>query len=124
MHNDVPDEVKVRRLNEIIEVQHRISQENNQKLIGRTLEVLIEGESKKSCDDWTGRTDTNKVVVFPRVSGEVGDFVQVKILSTTSATLFGEIGSKQGKTALFGQTERSGELVSVSEGENSRSNRS
>jgi tRNA-2-methylthio-N6-dimethylallyladenosine synthase len=124
MYDDVPDEVKVRRLNEIIEVQQRISQENNQKLIGQTFEVLIEGESKRSCDDWIGRTDTNKVVVFPRTGGEVGDYVQVKILSTTSATLFGEIASGQRETALFGQSERSGELVSVSASENSSSNRS
>jgi tRNA-2-methylthio-N6-dimethylallyladenosine synthase len=113
MHDDVPDEVKVRRLNEIIEVQHRISRENNQKLIGQTHEVLIEGESKRSCDDWTGRTDTNKVVVFPRTGGEVGYYVQVKILSTTSATLFGEIASGQGEMALFGQEEQSREFVPV-----------
>jgi tRNA-2-methylthio-N6-dimethylallyladenosine synthase len=124
MYDDVPDEVKVRRLNEIIEVQQRISQENNQKLIGQTFEVLIEGESKRSYDDRIGRTDTNKVVVFPRTGGEVGDYVQVKILSTTSATLFGEIASGQRETALFGQSERSGELVSVSASENSSSNRS
>jgi tRNA-2-methylthio-N6-dimethylallyladenosine synthase len=124
MYDDVPDEVKVRRLNEIIEVQQRISQENNQKLIGQTFEVLIEGESKRSCNDWIGRTDTNKVVVFPRTGGEVGDYVQVKILSTTSATLFGEIASGQRETALFSQSERSGELVSVSASENSSSNRS
>jgi tRNA-2-methylthio-N6-dimethylallyladenosine synthase len=123
MYDDVSDEVKVRRLNEIIEVQHRISQENNQKLIGQTFEVLIEDKSKRSCDDWTGRTDTNKVVVFPRTGGEVGDYVQVKILSTTSATLFGEIVSGQGEKALFGQSERPGELVSVSASANSSSNR-
>jgi tRNA-2-methylthio-N6-dimethylallyladenosine synthase len=124
MCNDVPDEVKVRRLNEIIELQQRISQENNQKLIGQTLEVLIEGESRRSCDDWTGRTDTNKVVVFPRTAGEVGDYVQVKILSTTSATLFGEIASGQGEISLLNQSERSGKLLSVSASENSSSNRS
>jgi tRNA-2-methylthio-N6-dimethylallyladenosine synthase len=124
MDNDVADEVKVRRLNEIIEVQHRISQESNQKLIGHTVEVLIEGESKKSCDDWTGRTDTNKVVVFPRTGGEVGEYVRVKILRATSATLFGEIASARREIALLDRSERCGELIPVSESENSRSNRS
>ena len=90
MGNSIPDEVKVRRLNEIIELQQRISRENNQALVGRNVEVLIEGESKKSKEAWTGRTDTNKVVVFPRENTEVGDYVRVKVSSATSATLFGE----------------------------------
>jgi tRNA-2-methylthio-N6-dimethylallyladenosine synthase len=123
MGDDVSDEVKVRRLNETIEVQQRISQENNRRLIGHTLEVLIEGESKKSSDNWTGRADTNKVVVFPRTGDEVGDYVRVKILRTTSATLFGEIASGRGETALPDQSERSGELIPVSPNEKTSSNR-
>ncbi len=90
MGDSIPDEVKVRRLNEIIELQHRISRENNQALVGQNVEVLIEGESKKSKEAWTGRTGTNKVVVFPKENSEVGDYVWVKISSATSATLFGE----------------------------------
>jgi tRNA-2-methylthio-N6-dimethylallyladenosine synthase len=97
MGDSIPDEVKVRRLNEIIELQQRISRENNQTLIGHTMEVLVEGESKKSKENWTGRTDTNKVVVFPKENSEVGDYVWVKISSATSATLFGEVVNAAGE---------------------------
>jgi len=90
MGDSIPDEIKVRRLSEIIELQHRISQENNRALIGCAVEVLVEGESKKSNEEWTGRTDTNKVVIFPKENSEVGDYVCVKIFRATSATLFGE----------------------------------
>jgi tRNA-2-methylthio-N6-dimethylallyladenosine synthase len=93
MGDSIPDEVKVRRLNEIIELEHRISQENNRALIGRTVEVLVEGESKKSGEQWTGRTDTNRVVIFPKEKSEVGEYVWIKIFRATSATLFGELAS-------------------------------
>jgi tRNA-2-methylthio-N6-dimethylallyladenosine synthase len=114
MEDDVPDEVKVRRLNEIIELQQHISQENNRRLIGRIVEVLVEGESKKSQEDWTGRTDTNKVVVFPRTGGEVGDYVSVRILQGTSATLFGTIDSGLRETASLDRGEQLGVPVPIS----------
>jgi tRNA-2-methylthio-N6-dimethylallyladenosine synthase len=91
MGDSVPNDVKIRRLNEIIELQQRISHGNNQTLLGRTLEVLVEGESKRSSEEWTGRTDTNKVVVFPRANVQVGEYVNVRINRATSATLFGEV---------------------------------
>jgi len=91
MKDDVPDEVKSKRLNEIIELQQTISNEINQTLIGTEEIVLVEGNSKKSDKFFAGRTDTNKVVVFPKVDnvGE-GDYVKIKINRATSATLFGE----------------------------------
>ncbi|MFN3135665.1 MAG: tRNA (N6-isopentenyl adenosine(37)-C2)-methylthiotransferase MiaB [Candidatus Kryptonium sp.] len=92
MGDDVPDEVKIRRLNEIIELQQKISHEINQAMIGSEVEVLIEGESKRSSEQWMGRTDTNKVVIFPRIDEvKPGDYVIVRINKATSATLFGDI---------------------------------
>jgi tRNA-2-methylthio-N6-dimethylallyladenosine synthase len=92
MGDDVPDEVKVRRLTEIIELQQKISYEINQELIGKEVEVLVEGESKRSPEQWMGRTDTNKVVIFPKLeSVKPGDYVIVRINKANSATLFGDI---------------------------------
>jgi tRNA-2-methylthio-N6-dimethylallyladenosine synthase len=92
MGDDVPDEVKVRRLTEIIELQQKISYEINQELIGKEVEVLVEGESKRSPEQWMGRTDTNKVVIFPKLEGvKPGDYVIVRINKANSATLFGDI---------------------------------
>ena len=92
MGDDVPDEVKVRRLTEIIELQQKISYEINQELIGKEVEVLVEGESKRSSEQWMGRTDTNKVVIFPKHEGvKPGDYVIVRINKANSATLFGDI---------------------------------
>ncbi len=92
MGDDVPDEVKIRRLNEIIELQQKISYEINQTMIGTEVEVLVEGESKRSSEQWMGRTDTNKVVIFPKVEGiKPGDYIIVQIKRATSATLFGDI---------------------------------
>jgi tRNA-2-methylthio-N6-dimethylallyladenosine synthase len=93
--DDVPEEVKKRRLSEVIELQNRISHEKNQQDIGHTYEVLIEGNSRRSPDDWCGRNDHNKMVVFAKVGDhQPGDFVQVRILSATSATLKGEMVSE------------------------------
>ncbi len=91
MIDDVEDDVKSKRLNDIIELQQSISHMINQSLIGTEEVVLVEGNSKKSDLFFAGRTDTNKVVVFPRVDnvGE-GDYVKVKIHRATSATLFGD----------------------------------
>lgn len=92
MEDDVPEDEKLRRLNEIIDLQHKISKELNQKEIGRIHEVLVEGPSKKNKEEWQGRSDTNKVVVFPKAeSTQVGDLVNVKITRGTSATLYGEL---------------------------------
>ncbi|NMB83130.1 MAG: tRNA (N6-isopentenyl adenosine(37)-C2)-methylthiotransferase MiaB [Ignavibacteria bacterium] len=91
MIDDVPDDVKSKRLNDIIELQQNISHEINQSLIGTEETVLVEGNSKKSDQFFAGRTDTNKVVVFPRVDNvSEGDYVKIKINRATSATLFGD----------------------------------
>jgi tRNA-2-methylthio-N6-dimethylallyladenosine synthase len=90
--DDVPEEVKLRRLNEIIEQQNRISAEINLTEIGQVHEVLVEGPSRKSDEDWQGRSDTNKVCIFPHDgTSKVGDTVKVKIERSTSATLFGQL---------------------------------
>lgn len=91
MGDDVPEEIKVERLNEIIELQRAISVRKNQELIGQTVEILVEGESKRSSEDFTGRTDGNKMVVFPRGTSHVGELVNVKVERANSATLFGSL---------------------------------
>lgn len=93
MPDDVPEEVKIRRLNEIIALQNQTTKESNHNDIGKTFEVLVEGFSKRSKEQMFGRTSQNKVVVFPRQDRYIGEFVHVKILSATSATLIGEIES-------------------------------
>jgi tRNA-2-methylthio-N6-dimethylallyladenosine synthase len=91
MEDDVPEEAKIKRLNEIIDLQQKISFELNQQLIGKEEVVLVEGCSKKSDKYLSGRTDTNKVVIFPHQSAiKVGDYVKIKINKATSATLFGD----------------------------------
>ena len=90
MGNDVDDETKTRRIGEIIELQKTISHRINQGLVGETVEVLVEGPSKKSQQEFTGRTDTNKTVVFPLTAAvRRGDYLPVRILRANSATLFG-----------------------------------
>lgn len=88
--DDVPEEIKVARLNEIIALQNRLSLEANQKCVGKTYEVLVEGVSKRSREQLFGRTEQNKVVVFDRADHKIGDFVQVVITEASSATLKGE----------------------------------
>ena len=88
--DDVPEDVKIRRLNEIIALQTRLSAESNRRCIGQTCEVLVEGVSKRSREQLFGRTEQNKVVVFDRGNHRIGDFVQVRITESTSATLKGE----------------------------------
>jgi len=91
MGDDVPEEVKTKRLQEIIDLQQQISYEINQNLIGKEEIVLIEGSSRKSDEFLSGRTDTNKVTIIPAQSDiKPGDYVRVKINKATSATLFGE----------------------------------
>lgn len=93
MPDDVPEEEKIRRLNEIITLQQKISKEKNKSECGRVHRVLVEGESKRSKDDSQGRTDTNKLVVFPNPGGETlpGEFANVRIVRSTAATLFGTL---------------------------------
>lgn len=91
--DDVPEEVKKRRLAEIVQVQNRLSFESNLKDIGTTCEVLIEGDSRKTDKDWKGRNSRNKVVVFPKLDHDLkkGDYVTVKISECTQGTLLGHI---------------------------------
>jgi tRNA-2-methylthio-N6-dimethylallyladenosine synthase len=89
MGDTVPDDVKSRRVTEIVDVQRRIADELNQKLVGTMQRVLVEGPSRKSDADATGRTDTNKTVVFPRGAEVAGEEIPVRILRANSATLFG-----------------------------------
>ena len=89
--DDVPLEVKKRRLAEVIEVQHRVQTALNLKDIGQTFEVMIDGDSKRSNKEWKGRSSQNKVIIFPKVASHIpGDYVQVKVVSASSATLRGE----------------------------------
>jgi len=89
--DDIPDEVKTRRLNEIISLQNKISAGSKRKDIGRIFEVLTEGYSKRSQDHLSGRTSQNKVVVFPDNGHKKGDYVNVYVERCTSATLIGKI---------------------------------
>lgn len=90
MEDDVPHEVKKRRLTEIIERQQKHSASRTKKFVGKTVEVLIEKESKKDPNFWSGRTPQNTVAVFPKDSYKPGDFVMVHIEDCTSATLIGK----------------------------------
>jgi tRNA-2-methylthio-N6-dimethylallyladenosine synthase len=94
MGDDVPDDVKKARLNEIITLQNEISREINETEVGRIHDVLVEGPSKRDSSEWKGRSDTNKTVIFPHEDERgyvVGDTVRVRIGSSTSATLFGSL---------------------------------
>ena len=90
--DDVPEDVKKRRLQEIVELQNKLSLESNRRDVGKIFEVLIEGDSKRSADDWMGRSSQNKVIVFPKQVTELkkGDYVNVRITGCTQATLLGE----------------------------------
>ncbi len=93
MYDEVSEEEKIRRLNEIIEQQNKISREKNNEDIGKEFEILVETPSKKNKLEWTGRTDTNKVVIFDNkiLKHKAGDIIKLKINRATSATLFGSI---------------------------------
>lgn len=88
--DDVPDEVKSRRLQEIIALQNDLSLESNRRDVGREFEVLVESESKRNSGQLSGRTSQNKVVVFDRGNHRIGDYVRVRVTGCTSATLLGE----------------------------------
>jgi len=96
--DDVPENVKKRRLKEIVELQNRLSFESNQRDLGKTFKVLIEGDSKKSTADWMGRNSQNKVIVFPKQGTELkkGDYVNVTVTDCTQATLLGAINQPLG----------------------------
>ena len=91
LQDDVPLDIKKRRVNEIIDKQRQHSAIRNQQSVDKVFRVLIEGESKKSKDDFAGRNDQNKVIVFPRKNYKKGDYVNVYVRSCTSGTLLGEI---------------------------------
>lgn len=91
--DDVPEEVKKRRLNEVIRLQNHLSLVHNKADIGKSFKVLIEGDSKRSAAEWKGRNSQNKMVVFPKenYNHKPGDYVNVVVHSASSATLIGEI---------------------------------
>jgi tRNA-2-methylthio-N6-dimethylallyladenosine synthase len=91
--DDIPEEVKKRRLQEIVDVQWTLSNESNKRDVGKIFEVLIEGDSKKSDAEWMGRTSQNKVVVFPKLNHPVkkGDYVEIFIAGFTKGTLLGTL---------------------------------
>ena len=95
--DDIPEEIKKRRLTEIVGLQNRLSLESNQKDIGKSFKVLIEGDSKRSPDDWMGRNTQNKVVVFPKGNStfKKGDYAMVRITGSTQATLLGKLEEKE-----------------------------
>ena len=89
--DNISEEEKVRRLNEIIALQNELSLASNQREIGKTREVLVEGFSKRSKDEMFGRTSQYKTVIFPREGRHIGEFIQVRITSASAATLKGEV---------------------------------
>lgn len=97
--DDIPEEVKLRRLDEIISLQKELSRESNIRDIGKTFEVLIEGFSKRSREQFFGRTSQNKVVIFPKEGCRIGQFINVKITDAGPATLFGEVVTTNPKQA-------------------------
>ncbi|MDE7410033.1 MAG: MiaB/RimO family radical SAM methylthiotransferase [Muribaculaceae bacterium] len=88
--DNVPEDVKIERLNRMIALQNELSLESNRRDVGKEFEVLVEGTSKRSADELFGRTSQNKVVVFPRGDYKPGDFVRVRVTEASSATLRGE----------------------------------
>ena len=92
--DNIAEEEKVRRLNEIIALQNELSLASNRREIGKTVEVLVEGFSKRSHEDMFGRTSQYKTVVFPRAGRHIGELVQVRVLEASAATLRGEIVEK------------------------------
>ena len=97
MKDNIPDEIKSKRLEEVIDLQRKISLEVNVKMIGKTKEILLETISKKSDENIMGRTDCNKSTIISRFSPDnkkeykIGEFVNVNIKKANSATLFGEV---------------------------------
>ena len=90
MKDDIPDEVKKRRLQEVIDLQQKLALQRTQRFLGQTVEVLIEKPSKKSDLHWSGRNSQNTTVVFPKENYKAGDYVLVKVTDCTTSTLIGE----------------------------------
>lgn len=90
--DDIPEEIKKKRLDEVVKLQNRLSRESNARDVGKSFKVLIEGDSKRSAEDWRGRNTQNKVIVFPKNGTDFakGDYAFVKINDCTGATLIGE----------------------------------
>lgn len=91
MPDNIPEEVKIERLNRMIALQNELSLESNKRDIGKEFEVLVEGPSKRDAGEYFGRTSQNKVVVFPKGDAKVGDFKRVRVTDASSATLRGEL---------------------------------
>ena len=89
--DNIPEEVKIHRLNQIISLQNQLSLTSNLNDIGKTFEVLVEGYSKRSRDDFYGRTSQNKVVIFPKNGTKIGDLIDITIHRATGASLIGEM---------------------------------
>ena len=90
--DDIPEDVKKRRLDEIVRLQRHLALVHNQQDIGQTFKVLVEGISKKSELDYKGRNSQNKMIVFPKQEGiNIGDYIMVKVKNANSATLIGEV---------------------------------
>ena len=99
MGDDVAEELKSERLNDIIDVQREISLRKNGAMVNSVCEVLVEGESTKSANDYCGRTDNNKMVVFPKGECEIGQYLDIRIDRVNSATLFGTSLGLSGRQA-------------------------
>lgn len=91
MPDNVPEDVKIERLNRMIALQNELSRESNTRDVGKTFDVLVEGVSKRSKEQFVGRNQQNKTLVFPRGNYKVGDTVRVKVIDSSSATLIGEL---------------------------------
>jgi tRNA-2-methylthio-N6-dimethylallyladenosine synthase len=91
MPDDVDEKTKIRRLNEIIDLQNKLSAESNKADIGKEFEVLVEGYSKRSKEELYGRTSQNKVVIFPRKDRRIGELIRVRVEEASAATLKGVV---------------------------------
>jgi tRNA-2-methylthio-N6-dimethylallyladenosine synthase len=89
--DDIPEEVKKRRLREIVDLQQELSAERTLAAVGETFEVLIEGTSKKSDQQWMGRNSQNTVMVFDKGNYQPGQYVKVKAIDCTATTLIGKV---------------------------------
>lgn len=90
MEDNVPEDIKSRRLQEIIDLQLKLSEESNSRDVGKEFVILVEGFSKRSREQYFGRTDQNKVVIFDKKNHKIGEFVKIRVTGYTPATLFGE----------------------------------
>ncbi len=109
--DDVPSEEKSRRLSQIIAMQNEIAARKNLMDIGKVHTVLVEGRSKKNAAEWKGRTDSNKMVVFPRIDAEVGEYREVKILRSNSATLIGDLTDVKEIKSIMHSSQDRGEVI-------------